>query len=120
VRWSYRVRLHRSGSNAAIQSMQAQARDLFPNAGWEVRTRGSVSPQLERNVRRLAEFLTLVGLTALLVGGVGVANAVMHYLERKRADIATLQGRRCIRRTVFSIYLTRDRDHCDSSALPSA
>ncbi len=106
VRWSYRVRLI-DPSNAAIQSMQAQARDLFPNAGWEVRTRSSVSPQLERNVRRLAEFLTLVGLTALLVGGVGVANAVMHYLERKRADIATLKAVGASGGTVFSIYLTQ-------------
>ncbi len=104
VRWSYRVRMA-DPSQASIQSMQAQARDLFPNAGWEIRTRSSVSPQLERNVRRLAEFLTLVGLTALLVGGVGVANAVMHYLERKRADIATLKAVGASGGTVFSIYL---------------
>ena len=31
---------------------------------------------LERNIERFTQFLTLVGLTALLVGGVGVANAV--------------------------------------------
>ncbi|MGE0339765.1 MAG: ABC transporter permease, partial [Xanthobacteraceae bacterium] len=105
VRWSYRVRLAKRDPTA-IQSMQAGARDLFPNAGWEIRTRGSVSPQLERNVRRLAEFLTLVGLTALLVGGVGVANAVMHYLERKRADIATFKAVGASGATVFSIYLT--------------
>jgi putative ABC transport system permease protein len=61
---------------------------------------------LSRNVQRLAEFLTLVGLTALLVGGVGVANAVMHYLERKRADIATLKAVGASGGTVFSIYLT--------------
>lgn len=105
VRWSYRVRLT-DKDQSSIQSMQAQARDQFPNAGWEIRTRGSVSPQLERNVRRLAEFLTLVGLTALLVGGVGVANAVMHYLERKRADIATFKAVGASGGTVFSIYLT--------------
>lgn len=105
VRWSYRVRLNDSG-DGSLNFMQAQARDLFPNAGWEIRTRSSASPQLERNVRRLAEFLTLVGLTALLVGGVGVANAVMHYLERKRADIATLKAVGASGGTVFSIYLT--------------
>lgn len=104
VRWSYRVRLA-DRNYSAIESMQVQARDQFPNAGWEIRTRGSVSPQLERNVRRLAEFLTLVGLTALLVGGVGVANAVMHYLERKRADIATFKAVGASGGTVFSIYL---------------
>jgi putative ABC transport system permease protein len=105
VRWSYRVRLSDS-SDGSLSFTQAQARELFPNAGWEVRTRASASPQLERNVRRLAEFLTLVGLTALLVGGVGVANAVMHYLERKRADIATFKAVGAPGGTVFSIYLT--------------
>lgn len=105
VRWSYRVRLN-EGSDGALLATQAQARELFPNAGWEVRTRSSASPRLEQNVRRLAEFLTLVGLTALLVGGVGVANAVMHYLERKRADIATLKAVGASGGTVFSIYLT--------------
>jgi putative ABC transport system permease protein len=106
IRWSYRVRLS-DGSDNALLATQAQARDLFPNAGWEVRTRSSASPRLEQNVRRLAEFLTLVGLTALLVGGVGVANAVMHYLERKRADIATLKAVGASGGTVFSIYLAQ-------------
>lgn len=104
VRWSYRVRLP-EGNYAAVENTQRQARDLFPNAGWEIRTRGSASPQLSRNLQRLAEFLTLVGLTALLVGGVGVANAVMHYLERKRGDIATLKAVGASGGTVFSIYL---------------
>ena len=36
-------------------------------------------------------FLTLVGLTALLVGGVGVGNAVRSYLDGKTATIATLK-----------------------------
>lgn len=105
VRWGYRVRLN-NPSDAALASAQQQARTQFPNAGWEVRTRDGASPQLERNVRRLAEFLTLVGLTALLVGGVGVANAVMHYLERKRSDIATLKAVGASGGTVFSIYLS--------------
>jgi len=104
VRWSYRVRMN-DGSYPGIELMQREAREQFPNAGWEVRTRGSASPRLEQNVKRLAEFLTLVGLTALLVGGVGVANAVMHYLERKRGDIATLKAVGASGGTVFSIYL---------------
>ena len=55
-----------------------------PNAGWDIRTRNKASPQLERNVERFSQFLTLVALTALLVGGVGVANAVASHLARKR------------------------------------
>ena len=63
----------------------ADAKRAFPDAGWEVRTRDNVSPQFSKNLARFTEFLTLVGLTALIVGGVGVANAVSVFVERKRA-----------------------------------
>ena len=52
----------------------------LPDAGWEIRTRTNATPALERNVERFTQFLTLVGLTALLVGGVGVANAVKSHI----------------------------------------
>src|SRR5690606_8208093 len=75
VRWTYRIRLNDS-RESSLTAVAAGAREQFPDAGWEVRTRAGAAPRLEDNVRRFAEFLTLVGLTALLVGGVGVANAV--------------------------------------------
>jgi putative ABC transport system permease protein len=56
-----------------------------------VRTRDDAAPGLRQNIDRFAEFLTLIGLTALVVGGVGVANAVASYLEGKRDVIATLK-----------------------------
>ena len=70
----------------------------LPEAGWEIRTRTNASPQLERNVERFTQFLTLVGLTALLVGGVGVANAVKSHLDRKRDVIATMKALGATRR----------------------
>ena len=104
VRWIYRVRLT-DPSDASLANFTGEARTRFPEAGWEVRTRTGASPQLERNVRRFAEFLTLVGLTALLIGGVGVANAVKSYLERKRGAVATLKALGATGGMVFSIYL---------------
>jgi putative ABC transport system permease protein len=104
VRWTYRVRLD-DRSDAALASVVDTARQRFPDAGWELRTRAGAAPRLEDNVRRFAEFLTLVGLTALLVGGVGVANAVKHYLERKRDALATMKAVGASGGTVFAIYL---------------
>ena len=46
---------------------------------------------IKRFVDRTALFLTLVGLSALLIGGVGVGNAVQAYLEAKTATIAILK-----------------------------
>ncbi len=56
-------------------------------------------------VAQLARYLSLVGVFALLLGGIGVISAVSVYLERKRDTIATL---RCLGATsgqVTGIYL---------------
>ena len=65
----------------------------------------NASPALGRNIERFTQYLTLVGLTALLVGGVGVANAVKHYLDRRRNMIATLKSLGATGGRVFAIYL---------------
>ena len=87
--------------------MTAQARAQFPEAGWDIRNRSNASPQLERNVERFTQFLTIVGLTALLVGGVGVGNAVKSHLDRRREIIATMKALGASGRRVFAVYLTQ-------------
>lgn len=108
VRWTYRVRLpDGANSDKAAQALIEATRAALPEAGWEVRSRGNASPQLERNISRFTEFLTLVGLAALLVGGVGVANAVKSHLDRRRDVIATFKALGATGRDVFAIYLTQ-------------
>lgn len=97
VRWNNRVTLTgpRPGlpvDDATVETFVEAANKTFPDAGWQVRTRSNVSPQFERNLARFTQFLTLVGLTALIVGGVGVANAVHAFVDRKRPDLATLKS----------------------------
>ncbi|TCT08029.1 ABC transporter permease [Aquabacter spiritensis] len=106
VRWIYRVRLD-DGADPALAAFVERVRAGAPEAGFEVRTRDAASPQLERNVGRIAQYLTLVGLTALLVGGVGVANAVASHLSAKRETIATLKALGATRGAVFGTYLTQ-------------
>jgi putative ABC transport system permease protein len=105
VRWQYRLRLPAAeASESAVASLQKQAEAQFPDAGWEVRTRTKASPQLERSVERFTQFLTLVGLTTLLVGGVGVANAVASHLARKRDVIGTMKALGATGGGVFAVY----------------
>jgi putative ABC transport system permease protein len=103
VRWHYRLRLA-DGSDAAIAAVTDAAGRQFPDAGWDIRSRTKASPQLERNVERFTQFLTLVGLAALLVGGVGVANSAKHYLDRKRDVIATMKSLGATGTRVFAVY----------------
>jgi len=108
VRWHYRLRLPANNtSDAAAKALTALARAQFLEAGWDIRNRSNASPQLERNVERFTQFLTIVGLTALLVGGVGVGNAVKSHLDRRREIIATMKALGASGRRVFAIYLTQ-------------
>ena len=105
VRWQYRLRLPASNSSdAAVTALEKRAQTQFPQAGWQIRTRMNASPALERNVERFSQFLTLVGLTTLLVGGVGVANAVASHLARKRDVIATMKALGLTGGGVFTVY----------------
>ncbi|MDB5570795.1 MAG: glycosyl transferase family 1 [Hyphomicrobiales bacterium] len=97
VRWTYRLLVSPpagavTASDDAVQSLAQSAEARFPEAGWQVRTRANVSNQFSKNLSRFSQFLTLVGLTALVIGGVGVANAVRAYVERKTPDLATLKA----------------------------
>ena len=108
VRWQYRLRLPAAASSdATVTSIEKQAQTKFPDAGWDIRTRNKATPQLERNVERFSQFLTLVALTALLVGGVGVANAVASHLARKREAIATMKTLGATGADVFAVYCTQ-------------
>jgi putative ABC transport system permease protein len=108
VRWIYRVKLRDdAASDRAATALADDARNALPEAGWEIRSRGNASPQLERTISRFTQFLTLVGLAALLVGGVGVANAVKSHIDRRRDVIAAFKALGATGRDVFAIYLTQ-------------
>ena len=108
VKWLYRVTLEGTpASDRQVTALTEAANEKFPEAGWEIRTRENVSPQFSRNLDRFTEFLILVGLTSLIVGGVGVANAVQGFVERKRQTIATLKALGTAGSTVFLLMLTQ-------------
>jgi len=82
---------------------------LSPRPDGEVRTRTKVSPQFSRDLDRFTQFLTLVGLTALIIGGVGVANAIRAFVARNRRrchhEIARCDGRPCLQPDAAQVML---------------
>lgn len=104
--WVYRVSLPANGnSDADLARIEAEAESEFPLAGWDIDTRNNASPGLQRNIERFAQFLTLVGLTALIIGGVGIANAVRAFLDTKQKVIATFKSVGASGGFVFRVYL---------------
>ncbi|WP_244651214.1 ABC transporter permease [Rhizobium sp. CFBP 8762] len=100
---TYKVRLNDATVTPAAVQREADAK--FPTAGWSFRSNENAAPSLTQNITRFSQFLTLVGLTALIVGGVGVANAVRAYLDSKRGVIATFKCLGAPSSLVVLIYL---------------
>jgi putative ABC transport system permease protein len=78
---------------------------LFRAADVDLDLAEEQAQSLSNGVRFLGRFLALVGLGALLLGGVGVASAIHVYIREKRASIAVL---RCVgagQMTAFVAYL---------------
>ncbi|TDR90039.1 ABC transporter permease [Enterovirga rhinocerotis] len=111
VRWTYRITLPEDQAGSGPAPSPAAIADTLradlPDdaAGWEIRTRDNADPRFTRNIERFTQFLTLVGLTALLVGGVGVANAVAAFVDRKRVSIGILKSLGATGGRIVTIYL---------------
>ena len=77
----------------------------FPSEGWRIRTIKNAVPGFDRFNKQVTQFLTLIGLTALLVGGLGIANTVRNFLDQRTLTISTLKCLGASNRLVFKIYL---------------
>lgn len=96
------------GLDAGVRRQLDEVRgNLFVDAGVRTETVADRRRALERVLGNLLDFLNLIGFTALLLGGVGIAGAVQVYLRQKLGTLAVL---RCIGvplREAFMIYLVQ-------------
>ena len=73
------------------EQVQEVLEERFPESGFDFRTASRASPGADRFVSRMSEFLTLVGLAALVIAGIGIGGGVTSYLDARRKSIATLK-----------------------------
>lgn len=85
--------------NAAISAI----RTTFGATGWRIRSAREAAPGVGPFIDRTGLFMILVGLTALLVGGIGVANGTKAWLEARARSIATL---RCLGASGALVFAT--------------
>ena len=106
VRWRYRLKLpDGQATPEGIRNYADKLEQAFPDAGWRQRSRSNAAPGARRFIERLNFFMTLAGLTALIIGGVGIANAIKNHLDGKRRTIATFKCLGASGGTIFRIYL---------------
>lgn len=74
-----------------------------------VRIRTSVENEIDLNdaIDQLARFLSVVGLIALLLGGIGVASGVNAFVQKKIDTVAVLRCLGASGRQVLTIYLVQ-------------
>ncbi len=102
IRFHYRL-LMKPGVRAEDWSGRLEA--AFPTAGWRISTPKDAAQGVRRFIDRMTLFLTFVGLTVLLVGGLGVTSAVRSYLDGKTATIATFKCLGAPGRLIFTVYM---------------
>lgn len=107
VRYRYAVKLNPDENGRAVDlaKFREKAKADLGESGFIMSDRRSPSPQVERTLDRLRQFLTFLGLAALLVGGVGIASAVATFIERRRNVIAIMKTVGGTSRTVLLIFL---------------
>ena len=105
IRYHYRLLFK---DDVLVSNWKKALKDLFPDVGWRVRTLDNATPALKRFVEYIALFLVFAGLTTLIVGGVGIGNAVESYMQSKMTTLATFKCLGASRETVVAIYAGYD------------
>jgi putative ABC transport system permease protein len=107
IRWTYRLKLPGGeGQNKrALIAARNTINAAFPESGFDIHDWTDPAPSIRRDARRFTQFISFVGLTALLLGGIGVGNAIGSYMAKKRGVIATFKCLGASSRLVLRVYL---------------
>ncbi len=88
-----------------VLAIEAALRAQFADRGWRIRDAHDAAAGVVRFIDQTTRFMTLVGLTTLLVGGIGVATGVRAWLEERARSIAVLRCLGASSRLVFAATL---------------
>ncbi len=84
----YRLRI---APGTDVTALRERLDKQYAEAGWSLKDRDRAAPGTNRFFERMGQFLSLIGLTALVIAGIGVSNGVSSYLALKRGSIATFK-----------------------------
>ena len=107
IRWTYRVKMpnDEGADREKLTSARKEMESAFPQSGFAIRDWTDPAPTLRRDAERFTQFINFVGLTALLLGGIGVGNAIQSYMAKKRDVIATFKCLGATSRLVLDVYM---------------
>lgn len=101
ARWETYLRFDDPGLHGLDERYEAR----LAASGVEFVTATQRARRLTRAVDFLGRYLGLVGLAALLLGGIGVGNAIHLFVQRRLTQVAVLRCLGARQRSVFTAYL---------------
>jgi putative ABC transport system permease protein len=109
IKWRYAIDLPDAvlSDRDALKNLRASIAASLPEAGFTSVDRHNPSPQVTRTLERLRQFLILIGLASLLIGGVGIANSVTTFIDKRVKVIAVLRSIGATTSQVFGIFLVQ-------------
>lgn len=104
ARYRYKLLLEPEFS---FEAAETALKTASPSAGWQVKSAPEATSDLARFFDLFSRFLTVVGLAVLLVGGIGVSNAITAYLADRQGAIATLKSLGATGNRILVHFLTQ-------------
>ena len=107
LEFNTRIAIPNLDTDEDLRAAERQLQNAFTDEDFRIRNFQRAAPRIERYIQRLTLFLMLISLTTLLIGGVGISNAVKSFLDTRMAEIATYKCLGASQFFVFRIYLTQ-------------
>jgi len=106
IRYRVLVKLGPASSKQDVQRLARRLADTLPDSEYlDIETYAEAQPGLRSGIRQVERYLGLVALLSLLIGGIGVAQAVRAWLASRLDTIAVLKSLGFRPREVLAMYL---------------
>ncbi len=92
---------------AAVDPLTDSLRSTFANEFVGVRSYRRNEDQMGQNLTRAENYLSLVGLVVLILGGIGVSSVTRVFVQQKIRSIAILKCVGASSREILAVYMTQ-------------
>lgn len=87
----------------SFEDASALLKRTYPDSEWKIRSTKDAASGMRRFFNDVSAYLTLIGLASLIVGGIGIANAVRAWMHGRIATIAVYKCVGASERHIFAL-----------------
>lgn len=102
-----------------LEKLSEQIQQAYPNEGLIIRHSQNATPGLSNLINRFSLYLSLTGILALLIGGLGMQHAIKAYLRKRQKTIAMLKSMGLTQSHIIKIYVIQLGFCCLFALLPA-